>query len=317
MAARICAPHLSDSMFRSVPLAHGVTSGVLLLLLSSLTIPFLCCYGKILRKPVHRIFLYLILSVVVYLAVLTAHVEHYVNYLNQEMELCKALGFLTQYTGTVHILASLGTAVYLMFTSLEQLTLTYLPGQWKKIVEVVYVVALACLPLLVVWIPFVAVEYGEAGPWCWIQRTRNCTLTLDAYFQEIFIWYIPFALVALGSILCVMLVLLIYRKCQHRMADFNVKRTLLIFSFLIVRGVLFAVQIAGHSYTYHSSNTDYDYHLLLFHAIFTPISSAMIPLVFLLYVHTARHCSGSMSVAETSADPESTSAEIKPLLRNS
>ena len=285
---------LSESQFRSLPLARGVTAGVCFLL--CVFTLFLICYHRTLHSRLQRFFFYLTVSTIAYLAVLTMHLEHYFNYLGRRKKLCIAVAFLDQYTGSVQLLFTLGIAIYLVFRvfghsdSLKKIVPQIQSSQARTVLETLYIITSVCLPLLFVWIPFVAVPYGETGPWCWIQSKVNCSVTSSGYLEEILIWYIPFALVAFSSPVCVLVVLVVF--CKWRYVSHNatqqlsIKETLLVFSFLVANSLLCAIEIAVHTYSY-STNTS-RYFPLMAYAISTPIGSVIIPIAFLIYIYSAR-----------------------------
>ena len=132
--------------------------------------------------------------------------------------------------------------------------------------------------------------YGETGPWCWIQAEQNCTTLPGSYLEEILIWYVPFGLVAFSSSICVLLVLITFCKwrCISPIAtkQLMIKETLLVFAFMVTNGVLCAVEITFHTYTY-KTNT-HRYFPFMVYAISTPIESVIIPIAFLIYLNSTR-----------------------------
>ena len=65
--------------------------------------------------------------------------------------------------------------------------------------EFYYILVIFVSPLLVTWIPFINVTYGEAGAWCWIQGTHtnysdpNCTEVNNDFGIGLryALWYVP------------------------------------------------------------------------------------------------------------------------------
>ena len=283
---------LSEDQYKSLNLARGLTAAVCLLL-CLLTLA-LIIYYRTFQLRIQRLFLYLTLSTIAYLAVLAMQIEHYFNYLGQARQLCKAIGFLLEYTGSIQLLFTFGIAVYLVFIVLKVYRpLTGPAAVTKKIgnaLEVLYIIVSMCLPLCFVWIPFVEVPYGEMGPWCWIQLEQNCTTLPGGYLEVIFIWYVPFGLFAFGSSICVLLVLITFCKwrCTSQTAtkQLIIKETLLVFAFMVNNGIVCAVDTAIHTYM-HKTNV-HRYFPLMVYAISTPIGSAMIPIAFLIYLNSTR-----------------------------
>ena len=150
---------LSKDQYRSLPLARGLTSAICLLL-CLLTLALILHYRTFHHRP-QRFFLYLTLSTTAYLAVLTMHVEHYFNYLGQAKQLCKAIGFLDQYTGSVQLLFTFGIAIYLVCRVCRQRreveAAAKRPKRVRNALEVIYIIVSVCLPLCFAWIPFVEV----------------------------------------------------------------------------------------------------------------------------------------------------------------
>ena len=315
LSAFDCADHLSEKQFRSLPLIRGVTAFILLLILFVPTIIFLvyccinCCIKKYCPQRVHpfqsrldklflylfhnrldRLFLYLTISNILYLISLTMQVEHYINYLDQEKELCVAIGFLDQQTGSAQLLFTLAITWYMM-------NLIYKTYKGNKISkgkdmgkdkdkstkeriqnEVLFFIFLWFLPLIITWIPFVAVPYGEAGPWCWIQHWINCTFTSRAYAEEISLWYIPYGFVAFNSFIGFVVVLVATCKLQLT-PDKKVLHCIFLL-FLSASLVLCTLEIAIHAATFKTNTSLYPSYVV--YALTAPISSASIPIAFLV-----------------------------------
>ena len=105
-------------------LTRGVT-GIVCFVLCSLALLFQVIYICHLRNSntLQRLFLYLTVSTVFYMGVLSLHLEHYFRYEGQE-KACVVIGVLDQYTGSVQLLLTLGITVVL-FHKLFSLSETY------------------------------------------------------------------------------------------------------------------------------------------------------------------------------------------------
>ncbi len=56
---------------------------------------------------------------------------------------------------------------------------------------------------------FSYVSYGETGPWCWIKNLKHCQKSNDGFWEQMGLWYIPFAAVAVFSFLFILLTLVV------------------------------------------------------------------------------------------------------------
>ena len=98
------------SHFRSLSLTRGTTVGVCFLL--CLLKLVLICASKTWKTIHQRLFLYLTISTILYLAILTLHFEHYFDYPGQD-KFCVAVGFLDEYSGMVQLFFTLGITLFL------------------------------------------------------------------------------------------------------------------------------------------------------------------------------------------------------------
>ena len=206
----------THSQFRRLPLARGITA-LVCLLPCLLTLGFIW-YKRMWQFLHERLFLWLTISTVAYLAVLTMHMEHYFHYLH-EGKFCQVIGFLDQSTGSVQLLFTLEIALYLLYEVMSRTSLckqnactrcfkNWYRGLKCKIHPETFLFTFSLMfPFAVAVIPFYLTPYGEAGPSsCWIKSLGNgCHHSKQGFWEQLGLWYIPVSFVALCSFISILL----------------------------------------------------------------------------------------------------------------
>ena len=129
-------------------------------------------------------------------------------------ELCKATGFLMQYTGWVVMLLVAFITLYLLLLALGKL---YEKAHKFKY-EVTVILVSLLLPTTFNWIPFINDLYGLAGPWCWIEigRSRCPTDFHQVAIYQFLLYYIPALLLAgLNSVAIVTIIVILCKNAWH------------------------------------------------------------------------------------------------------
>ena len=285
---------LTDQNVRDLALARGIT-GLLCFVLCVLTLIIelvLACWVRDLRTILNRLFIYLTISTVAYLFVLSLHIEHYFQYPHQH-NFCIAVGFLDQYTGSVQLCFTLGVAVYLFYKTFSrcQGRIKLPPCMEKRYcnywLELLFVVLSFLIPLGFDWIPFALVPYGQTGPWCWIESlVSKCNLTNQAFLEQMMLWYVPFGLVAFCSFLLILAMIIMFVWMHHRKMLRDkisgiIKEQCLLLGFLVVFCILWLIEVVTRLVLYHNESA---YGLWVIYAISTPLSGVIIPIGFIAYL---------------------------------
>lgn len=244
-----------------------------------------------------RLFVYLTFSNLLYSAALSLH-----SYDQQvQCNVCKAIGFFDQYTGSVQLLLTLGIAVKLfhkVFSVCPQRRKDFTQGCFFSrrhfLLEALFVVVCFVLPCTVIWFPFmIDGPGGYEGPWCWIEMLEDdCTINNQGFLEQMSLWYIPYAAVSLLSLLSIAAVIgfLIYIcLCHHnknrKKVMVAIMDMLLLMPFLVVFCCVGVVEISivlllrKHALEGHLNN----YTMWMFYAVITPISGVIIPIAFFIY----------------------------------
>ena len=229
------------------------------MILFSLLIPIplyiFCTYKRSLETVLQQIFFCLTISTSFYLAALSVHIEHFFNFESPEDALCKSVGFLNQYSGTVQLLYGLEIVMVLFYTIGKlpyKCPCNFDENSKKNCLLEACLYAIPWILPLPVASPFFLVPYGERGPWCWIQsRSEDCSTT--GYWEQLALWYIPFGVAGVVSFLCVLLSLLgifILRR-YHQKEKLNkiIGEFLLLLVFLLGYCCLFAIELGHHRKT--------------------------------------------------------------------
>ena len=83
--------------------------------------------------------------------------------------------------------------------------------------EWVYISFIYFVPLLINWIPFIDLAYGQAGAWCWIRDVNDdCTTFQFGQVLRLVLWYIPlYVILILLIILYVFILYKLHRTRRH------------------------------------------------------------------------------------------------------
>ena len=305
--------NMTVSQFRGLSLARGVTA--MICCLFCVVTLVLICIKKRWGTTYERLFLYLTIATVVYLAVLSMHMEHYYHYFKEDT-VCHVVGFLDQSSGLVQLLFTLEVALFLLYQTLLAKRLKQCIARSKKWYkdlnckfhpETFLFTFSLIFPFAVAVIPFYLTPYGEAGPWCWIRALQHgCTESKQGRWEKLGMWYIPFLFVALCSFLALLLTVgslirilwlqsndenqrgnveerqhLLNEQSvlQNRLSN-NIAEYVLLACFLFVYCILCGIEVVLYIITV----TRDSYSLWFVYAISTPISGVIIPFAFFLYL---------------------------------
>lgn len=285
--------NLTVSEFRQLPLARGIIAAVCLLLcIITLLLIFIT---KTYKSTLQRLFLYLTLSTVAYLTALSLHIEHYFHFKSTHATLCKAIGFLDEYTGSVQLLYTLEITLLLFYKVFDKLYHIREKLHCRKpqfcgrlCGEAIIFFIPWTLPIPFDIIPFFITPYGETGPWCWIKTlNNNCSEIRSGLWEQLGIWYIPFGLVgviSLGFITFMTVVLSIWmcKFASQRIRGLRtiLAETLLLMGFLVVYCILCAIELTGRII----ATEENIFGVWMMYAISTPLSAVIIPIAFLVYL---------------------------------
>ena len=284
-----------------------------------------------------RLFLYAIIVSLIYLFVLVFHLEHYSHYTAEGVG-CKAVGYLDQATGFLHLLFMAWIAFYLLYKAFEfrgpddhplllpHCNIPRLPEGCKCITtpccsELRAWIVCTFLSGFIAAIPFMgdATPYGETGPWCWIKSLNNdCSVSKGGLAEQLLIWYIPFggvALISFGSV--IMITVAIWKNNKQPYAKLNNEKRkdakvdpiefIPLIALLVVYMILWLIELFGRiTATYKNF-----YWLWMLYAISTSFSGFVIPFAFLAsFICTVRRKNRNPQEAastsyHTAREPES------------
>lgn len=296
--------NISLHHLRVLALVRG-SVGIFCFLLCLATFLFELVYicRKKASTTLQRLFVYLTLSTLFYTGVLSLHSEHFFQY-NQEAQciVCKMVGFLDEYTGCVQFLLTLGIIFKLLHKMSSFWQNSYLQGgclsRHHMKLEIGFVATCFLLPLTVMWVPFLNTDdkpgsYGLQGAWCWIQAIQeDCQDSSKGYLEQLFLWYVPYAVVSTLSLICVVVIIifLIYICLHYNLYRNKIRAVmteiLLLLPFLVAFSCVCMVEITivvllryGRNYNLHL----HKFPMLMCYAITTPIGGVVIPIAFFVY----------------------------------
>ena len=196
-----------------------------------------------------------------------------------------------QYTGSVQLFFVVGVSAHFIYHSFDIFFNISANGPSKRqkvLLETLLVVLSVVGPALYVWVPFVAVPYGETGPWCWIRTLdRHCNIIKGGFWEQMGIWYIPFGITAFFSLFAIILFLLSvrysFRKIRRHRGQKKGEAVILIV-FLGTYSLLFLIEFVSHLIS-TSEERDY-FGVWMLYAVSTPLGVVSLPIGLLVYTFT-------------------------------
>ena len=285
--------------YRIPVLVRGGTAGICLLLCTlSLVLMLL---NRAFQTFLRRLFLYLTIATMVRLAVLVLHIEHYFHFSGED-EFCEAIGFVEGYTGDIELLFAFTITLSLFYKVCETCKPhikvfcgTEGPRSRRITLEILLVLVLFLLPFTTNWIPFILTPYGETGSWCWIKDINSdCSGNTQGFWEQMYLWYIPFILVTLCSVVIIIIIIGIFlwmcksvEMTRQRIEKNIIRETLLLLGFLATFFTLFGIEVGTALYIHFNNLYPFN-NLQYIFAVITPVSSAIIPTAFLLYLYSSK-----------------------------
>ena len=214
------------------------------------------------------------------------------------------MGFFDQYTAFVQLLFIFGITLFLdieviaaicCHRRVKQLPLFQNKRLRRSILaKVVFEFLVFILPglliSLVALIPwFSGAPYGETGPWCWIRSLDiKCKKSEEAMWEQMGLWYIPFATVSVSSLGFIVMMFVVFLWVRFGKSEETAQRirriaaeTLLLVGFMVAYCILCVIEIVCDTIAIKHNI----YGIWMLYAISTPISGAMIPFGFLIYMN--------------------------------
>ena len=305
--------NLTSTEFGHLSLARGITAIILLFFVYHTFLYIAFTYKTSLASFQQRVFFYLTISTIFYLAILSGDIEHHFSFKSPNDAACKAMGFLVQYAGSVQLVYTLEIVLVLVYTmknvccydnaaqKLNQkncleaiISIPCCPDKkfkCKHFLEAFMIFSIPwILPLPFAFMPFAStfVPYGETGPWCWIQsRHEDCSA--KGQVEEVLMWYVPFGVAGVFGALCVFAAIIIFLclLSKHQAEKFTIfcGEFLLLLIFLIAYVCLFAIEVGCR----HKAIGRDKYNMWMVYAISTPLSAICIPIAFLAYSARMRY----------------------------
>ena len=196
-----------------------------------------------------------------------------------------------QYTGSVQLFFVVGVSGHFVYHSFDiffSISNKGLSPKQKVVLETLLVVVSLVGPALYVWIPFIAVPYGETGPWCWIRTlNRQCHDIKGSFWEQMGIWYIPFGITAVFSLFAIILFLLSvrYRFIKIRKHRGQKKgEAIVLIVFLSTHSLLFVIEFVSHLIS-TVKKADY-FGVWMLYAVSTPLGVVSLPIGLLVYTFT-------------------------------
>ena len=291
---------------------RGAVGGVCLIVVAIALILFIVGID---RQPCkdfrRRILLFLTASALLYLVVFTMQISaigkgSIVD--DNNIRLCKAIGFLTQYFGWQQLLLVSSITVYMHFYYVQHKDIFGpIPHTDPEVVPIKAKVGEAMLFLTLVLVPvgpaglgFINDGYGESRGWCWFQSRddSDCKALLGGILRQIFLWYIW--CVVCGIVTLVILFKIIYTMQSHAehhsggttdsIANNFRKREgegVILLIFLGIFHIVNFIELVGAIISY--AVADNLFALWAIYAVLSPLTAAAIPTAFWMVICCCYH----------------------------
>ena len=298
-----CSANLTLKQLTRVSLTRSITASVcciiLFVVLAIVTVLAKIYYQRVCGTVIKRLVIGLTASAIPYQLFIALDIVYY--FYPHDAKFCEAVGFLTQYFGSVWLLFILGISLVLFFRAWELANCwkpTFIDPAFKdqtrkstccgwKVnkLEIALLISILVLPLLFDWIPFVTNSYGrEKGSLCWIYKvTSDCSTHTAGLVEQIALWDIPFGLVAvLTLILFVATLCLLRRELKNtkvrKLIEVGFIGSLISLAFLAFTSIMSTVV---NYYLQHH------FVLWLYYALYLPdpLSGTLIPIALLFGLH--------------------------------
>lgn len=297
----------------------------------------LVCLCKVWWRFTHRISIYLLLSASLTEVVFCLQLVmfHYDSSNMTHVYVCKALGFLLQYSlcsmllfmsvlafhlACVAILIEIrpciliGVTYRVLISALSEPTETTRNVTRRRalFLEAFYVLIPTLVPFVFAWIPFVHDAYGLAGPFCWIKdKEHECDYSDQLYMYaghvEIYaLWYGPlFVLCCVDSaLIAAILIILCKRACSAQQTpDPAYKKTLKenipLLAYPILYQFLALISIGQRIHRTVELQT-HDHVLWMAYTLIPPLQGLLVAIVYMIYLAIWKLSNRSLSVSRSS-----------------
>lgn len=288
---------------RDLAIARAATSLTCFVL--GLPIAILVCSRRLLKTPLQRLYLYVLLSTQAHLLILGAGADRIFADYSVHDAPCRVLGFLTQWASITELFFTFSIIVYLHGAILHHHVSRKLPfcrglidgvdGPRTRLAAETSFVALSVLaPPAIDWLPFRDHAYGLSGAWCWIVSLNgsgeSCT---DVGFA--FQMGLQYAPVFFVSAACVALtvstnVVLCLAACRHRDTSRHhckrARETTLLLLCIVLSFSLVMPEIATRTIIHMSRKAaGIPYFVSMLYAVGTPLGRLVLSSDLFLYLY--------------------------------
>ena len=219
---------------------------------------------------------------------LGANIEHYFIYQGQD-QVCTALGFFIQWTGSMTYWCSL--AIVLVLATAVVQTMRGKSTKWRMWTECLLILLVIVLPLLHIWPPFLTDSYGLESAYCWIkEEDKNCSITGKSDRLQFFIIsqviesicvLVTFTLAILYAVLCYR-----HRNVGTTQITTLLRQTLLLMAFLVFHWLWNTIALG----IYDLPSKEYEQWLYT-DAIPVPFTYLIVPLGFIVHIYAIKYYS--------------------------
>ena len=269
-----------------------------------LPIAILVCARRLLKTPLQRQYLYVLLATQAHLLILGAGANGIFADYSVHDAPCRVLGFLTQWASITELIFTFSIIVFLHGAILHHHAsrkLLFCRGWIDKVdgprtrlvLEALFVALSVLSPPAIDWLPFRDHAYGLSGAWCWIvslNGSENCTDTGFAY--QMGLQYVPVFFV---SAVCVALtvltnVILCLAACRHKDTSRHhkkrAKETMLLLLCIVLSFSLVMPEIATRTIMHMTrSAVGIPYLVYMLYAAGTPLGRLVLSFDLFLYLY--------------------------------
>ena len=251
---------------------------------------------KAYKNFVHRCSLYLIITALacsISSVLRSAPVGNLCGYVVVRNEqLCKAAGFLTEYSVWMMLLCMCWITLYLFILAVFKRKYS------SKKCEVGLLIVCLIVPLLFSIVPFIDFQngtmYGLAGPWCWIKITNGtCHEYEEGVIEQFTLFYGPLIFIFTLNFLAMLVVIIVlYRGTRKQSGRLQnqykeaMKEAMPLLIYPIVYNIL--VSLGFINRVYYATVKKANFSLWETQATAYPLLSLLIPLAYILRPQTLK-----------------------------
>ena len=290
-----CNPNYSLTLLKDYNFTYSIASMVTLLLIIALLVAMV--FYKTYQSTLKRLFLYLTLSIMVYVANSSTNLQLQPEFFNHTHEtFCKWTGYIETCAFVATLILTFEISLYLLFVVYYQIRVKPIPVPTRPQtigLEVTGLFVAVVLPTCLLSIPLK--HFGTGAAVCWVKLYDNTTscepppgsVTLEKVLFTVYTFFIVVNLTAF----VVLFIVFIRLACKFQQSRTQyvqtAVRTITLFIFLAVYGIVHLSAIIVPFYMMANPKSIWRKGIYL-HLVLDPISQFFRPLAYMFYLNSVK-----------------------------